>query len=68
MDRGLTIYPINPKQLGRSCDRLSTADADDDRRDALVLASCCGRIVTASASEKASIQVLCNCASGREWH
>jgi transposase len=39
MDRGLSVFAINPKQLDRFRDRLSPAGAKDDRRDALVLAS-----------------------------
>ena len=39
MDRGLSVYAINPKQFDRFRDRFSPAGAKDDRRDALVLAS-----------------------------
>lgn len=39
MDRGFTVYAINPKQLDRFRDRFSPSGAKDDRRDALVLAS-----------------------------
>ena len=39
MDRGLSVYAINPKQLDRFRDRLSPAGAKDDGRDAFVLAS-----------------------------
>lgn len=39
MDRGFTVYAINPKQLDRFRDRFSPSGANDDRRDALVLAS-----------------------------
>jgi transposase len=39
MDRGVTVFAINPKQLDRFRDRFSPAGAKDDRRDALVLAS-----------------------------
>jgi len=39
MDRGFSVYAINPKQLDRFRDRFSPAGAKDDRRDALVLAS-----------------------------
>lgn len=38
LERGLTIFAINPKQLDRFRDRFSMAGAKDDRRDALVLA------------------------------
>ncbi len=39
MDRQISAYAINPKQLDRFRDRFSPAGAKDDRRDALVLAS-----------------------------
>jgi len=39
MDRGISVYAINPKELDRFRDRFSPAGAKDDRRDALVLAS-----------------------------
>lgn len=39
MDRQITVFAINPKQLDRFRDRFSPAGAKDDRRDALVLAS-----------------------------
>lgn len=38
VDRGLTVYTINPKQLDRFRDRHTVAGAKDDRRDAYVLA------------------------------
>ena len=38
MERGFTVYSINPKQLDRCRDRFSPAGAKDDRRDALTLA------------------------------
>ena len=38
MDRGVAVFAINPEQLDRFRDRLSPAGAEDDRRDALVLA------------------------------
>jgi hypothetical protein len=37
MDRGISTYTINPKQLDRFRDRHSVAGAKDDRRDAFVL-------------------------------
>jgi predicted NBD/HSP70 family sugar kinase len=38
LERGFTVYSINPKQLDRFRDRYSPAGAKDDRRDAFVLA------------------------------
>ena len=38
LDRGFTVFSINPKQLDRFRDRFSVAGAKDDRLDALVLA------------------------------
>jgi len=38
LDRGLSVFALNPKQLDRFRDRYTTAGAKDDRRDALVLA------------------------------
>ena len=38
MERGFTVYSVNPKQLDRFRDRFSPAGAKDDRRDARVLA------------------------------
>ncbi len=38
VDRGFSVYTINPKQLDRLRDRFSVAGAKDDRRDAYVLA------------------------------
>jgi Transposase len=37
VDRGFVLHAINPKQLDRLRDRLSLAEAKDDRRDAYVL-------------------------------
>lgn len=42
MERGLTVYAINPKQLDRFRDRYTVAGAKDDRRDAFVLAASLG--------------------------
>jgi len=39
LERGLTVFSLNPKQLDRFRDRYFPAGAKDDRRDALVLAS-----------------------------
>lgn len=39
LERGFSVYSINPKQLDRFRDRFTVAGAKDDRRDALVLAS-----------------------------
>jgi len=39
LERGLTIFSLNPKQLDRFRDRYFPAGAKDDRRDAFVLAS-----------------------------
>ena len=39
LDRGFTVYAINPKQLDRLRDRFSVAGSKDDRRDARVAAS-----------------------------
>ena len=39
LERGLSVYSINPKQLDRFRDRYFPAGAKDDRRDAFVLAS-----------------------------
>lgn len=39
LDRGFTVFAINPKQLDRFRDRFTLAGAKDDRRDAFVLAS-----------------------------
>ena len=39
LDRGFSVYSINPKQLDRFRDRFTVAGAKDDRRDADVLAS-----------------------------
>jgi len=39
MDRGFTVYAINPKQLDRFRDRLTVCGVKDDRQDARVLAS-----------------------------
>ena len=36
LDRGFTVYSINPKQLDRLRDRFGVAGAKDDRRDARV--------------------------------
>lgn len=38
LERGLSVYSINPKQLDRFRDRFSVAGAKDDRLDARVLA------------------------------
>src|SRR5437867_8633215 len=38
LERGFTVYAINPKQLDRFRDRHTAAGAKDDRRDAHVLA------------------------------
>lgn len=38
MERGFTVFSINPKQLDRFRDRFSMSGAKDDRRDAKVLA------------------------------
>ena len=38
LDRGFSVYAINPKQLDRCRDRYAPAGAKDDRRDAWVLA------------------------------
>jgi transposase len=38
LERGVTVFAINPKQLDRFRDRHTTAGAKDDRRDAFVLA------------------------------
>lgn len=37
VERGFSVYAINPKQLDRFRDRFTAAGAKDDRRDALVL-------------------------------
>ncbi|HMS17372.1 MAG TPA: IS110 family transposase [Planctomycetota bacterium] len=39
LDRGFTVFSINPKQLDRFRDRFTLAGAKDDRRDAMVLAA-----------------------------
>lgn len=39
LERGLTVFSLNPKQLDRFRDRYFPAGAKDDRRDALVLGS-----------------------------
>ncbi|HYY72443.1 MAG TPA: IS110 family transposase, partial [Candidatus Bathyarchaeia archaeon] len=39
VERGLTVFSLNPKQLDRFRDRYFPAGAKDDRRDALVLGS-----------------------------
>jgi len=39
LERGLTVYAVNPKQTDRFRDRFMPSGAKDDRRDALVLAS-----------------------------
>ena len=46
VDRGVSVYALNPKQLDRFRDRHSVAGAKDDRRDAYVLAT---SLVTDSA-------------------
>jgi transposase len=38
LERGISVFSINPKQLDRFRDRHTVAGAKDDRRDALVLA------------------------------
>jgi Transposase len=38
LERGFTVFAINPKQLDRFRDRFTVAGAKDDSRDALVLA------------------------------
>lgn len=38
LERGFTVFALNPKQLDRFRDRYSMAGAKDDRRDAFVLA------------------------------
>ena len=38
VERGLTVYAINPKQVDRFRDRFTVAGAKDDRRDAQVIA------------------------------
>ncbi len=38
LDRGLTVFAVNPKQTDRFRDRYMPSGAKDDRRDALVLA------------------------------
>jgi transposase len=37
VERGFSVYAINPKQLDRFRDRFTAAGAKDDRRDALVI-------------------------------
>lgn len=39
LERGLTVFAVNPKQSSRFRDRYVPSGAKDDRRDALVLAS-----------------------------
>jgi transposase len=39
IERGLTVFAVNPKQTDRFRDRYMPSGAKDDRRDALVLAS-----------------------------
>lgn len=39
LERGFTVFAINPKQLDRFRDRYTVAGAKDDRRDAFVLAA-----------------------------
>jgi transposase len=39
LERGFTVWALNPKQMDRFRDRFSVAGAKDDRRDALVMAS-----------------------------
>ena len=39
LERAMSVFAINPKQLDRLRDRTTVAGAKDDRRDALVLAS-----------------------------
>lgn len=39
VERGVSVFSVNPKQLDRFRDRYFPAGAKDDRRDALVLAS-----------------------------
>lgn len=38
LERGISVFSINPKQLDRFRDRHTVAGAKDDRRDAFVLA------------------------------
>lgn len=38
LERGYSVFPVNPKQLDRFRDRHTIAGAKDDRRDAFVLA------------------------------
>ena len=38
LERGYSIFSVNPKQLDRFRDRHTIAGAKDDRRDAFVLA------------------------------
>ena len=38
LERGFTVFSINPKQLNRFRDRHFPAGAKDDKRDAFVLA------------------------------
>jgi len=40
LERGFSVFSVNPKQLDRFRDRFSIAGAKDDRLDALVMASC----------------------------
>jgi len=39
LERGFTVWALNPKQMDRFRDRFSVAGAKDDSRDALVMAS-----------------------------
>src|SRR5262245_4489151 len=39
LERGFTVWALNPKQMDRFRDRFSVAGAKDDRRDAMVMAS-----------------------------
>ena len=40
LERGFSVYSVNPKQLDRFRDRFNVAGAKDDRLDALMMGSC----------------------------
>ena len=67
LDRGFAVYAINPKQLDRLRDRISVAEAKDDRRDARVAAAGLRTDRPLFRRVLAVTQAWLSSASGRGW-
>ena len=67
MDRGIAKFALNPKQLDCFRNRFSTAEAKDDRRDALMLPLPCAPTATASAVSTQWTRLSWSFANGRAW-